>query len=133
MTSYKIYGEHNKPTPSAIGAAQSMASTYPGKGRYGQSNPTTLTFDFAPKLVFINATFARGSSQCYAWGHFTANGKVAFYNERRSDGIDEFVPLNVTWSEDGRTLSWYAESDGPGAAMAQFDWSGVTYNYVAIG
>lgn len=51
----------------------------------------------------------------------------------RSNDLCGRAPL--TWSADGRTLTWYVRGIAQGASAAQYQYnqSGVTYNWLAIG
>ena len=88
------------------------SGSYVGTGTYGKNNPNSITFDFEPKLVILqgDATviMIRGTS------------KATYYTTTS-------YSLTLTWS--GNVLSWYnVESAG-----RQFNTSGDTYHWVAIG
>lgn len=90
---------------------QIYAGSYIGTGTYGASNPNTLTFQFAPKMVVVTATGAAGlgASTGMLW-----NGNPTIGSK------------SVTL--DGNALSWYDSS-----AANQLNTSGTIYYYVAIG
>lgn len=108
--------------------------SYVGTGTYGASNKNTLSFGFEPKLVILeNATGYSGmmlNGINYARIQYLPNTYSAFV---------------LSWS--GNTLSWYctkayyangtnaeanAHTDNISAAY-QYNKSGETYRYIAIG
>lgn len=103
----KDLGTHGKNARIAWGS-------YTGNDKFGANNPTSLTFDFTPVLLFITTTtggaravFIRG---CGLVTHGTSN----YY---------------VTASWPGKKVSWYNTS----RADAQLNNSNFTYVYVAVG
>lgn len=113
QTKYNIWGEHNLPA-----ACQIEMGAYVGAGTKGESNPNTLTFGFAPKLVLIweygdqIANLAMFHCDDDTWSVIASSGS---YGDRVS-------------SISGNVLSWYSNT-----AEKQFNESGVTYNYAAFG
>ena len=114
-----LYGTHNKPSPSDIGAAQVINGSYTGTGTAGEDNPCTITTSFAPKLVIIqdsewasNMVFIRPHTLAFCPSSGSTDGKCT-----------------VTWGDAG--LSWYnGNRDG---TKHQFNSVGKTYYYTAIG
>ena len=100
-------------------------TSYVGTGTYGSASPNTLSFDFAPKLVMVtilsgsNAQVPTFFTPGYAWSYFmNVPGSSAGSNTVTTSAIV------ATWSEDGKTLSWY----GKGAtATGQLNADGYTY------
>ena len=100
--------------------ARIATGSYIGTGTYNTNNKNSLTFDFEPKLLIITpkATVSQlfvavGGSAYYIWWN-------SGYNSGQIDyGI-------ITW---GKTVSWYSTI----GAVYQFNQSGSTYQYVAIG
>lgn len=102
--------------------------SYTGTGTCGDGNPSSLTFDFVPKLVLIIGN---------AWCGFITQD----YNKGLFIGIMQYLPnarATVTWSDS--TLTWYAISyssyNGYYANLspeAQLNFSATTYHYIAIG
>lgn len=85
----------------------SVYSTYVGNGKTGIGNKNTLTFDFEPKILFIEGhAIPRGTNDIYT------NGGNCYF----------------TWN--GNTVSWYATAT---TAWTQFNNDGETYYYVAMG
>lgn len=115
-----LYGTHNKPSPSDIGAAQMVNGSYIGTGTYGKDNPCTLTTPFAPKLVIVqdntgdHMVFVRPCLVSFCPKHASTDGKCT-----------------VTWSDAG--LSWYNGNRDGTKVMYQFNNDGETYYYTAIG
>lgn len=102
---------------------------YTGTGVYGSSNPNTLNFDFVPKLVMItilsgsNAQVPTFFTQGYAWAYFmnvpgTSTGTTSVTASA----------IVVTWSEDGKTLSWYGKGT---VATMQLNANGYIYQVFA--
>ena len=93
---------------------------YIGTGKYGQSNPITLTFPFVP-IILIGP---------FTTGYFTPTAPIV---------LTPFDSLNsLYWRESGRLVyikrdggkvSWYSEEN----STSQFNDSGVIYYYAAIG
>lgn len=116
-------GEQGEPgTAAVLGAA--YKGTYTGAGTYGSSNPNTLSFTTAPSTVIIqlDGTQAHGAT-------FQQGCDSAFCYIVNTNSQQYWRKLEVTWSNDGKTLSWYNTQD----AAAQLNTSGETYTYVAIG
>ncbi|MCI6255930.1 MAG: hypothetical protein MR648_04970 [Clostridiales bacterium] len=120
-TTHYLYGTHNKPSPSDIGAAQMINGSYVGTGTYGEDNPCTITTPFAPKLVIVqdsewanNMVFVRPHTLALCPDYSSTNGKCT-----------------VTWSDAG--LSWYNGNKDGTKTMRQFNDDGKTYYYTAIG
>ncbi len=95
-----------------LGVPKVITGSYVGTGTYGKNNPNSITFDFEPKLVILqeDATviMIRGTS------------KATYYTTTS-------YSLTLTWS--GNVLSWYSTE----SAGRQFNTSGETYHWVAIG
>lgn len=115
--------------------------SYVGTGKYGQSNPNTLTFPFEPKIVFISPTVPltlggstlpvpiptaiRGMTKGLAYGYYPY-------------GSSSYATL--TWN--GNTLSWWnsclssynEDTEQPiYNPEYQLNTKNTTYFYVAIG
>ena len=107
----------NKGTQVAVGS-------YVGTGgSVTEENPMRLTFDFAPKLVFVQ----RADNPSF-WDSFTAiYGCSSAVKHPTGDSITGEGLVSLEWSEN--TLTWWMN----GQIAYQMNDSGVTYNYVAIG
>lgn len=102
---------------------QVYAGSYVGTGTSGQNNPTTLTFPFEPKIVFI----ARGTTPSV--GSLGTITPMIRGVQRSIVGINgsSISIAYLTW--DNNSLSFY----GNGGADTSLNESGMTYHYVAIG
>ena len=108
--------------------ARIQTGSYVGTGTYGGDNPSSLTFDFAPKYV-----------QICAFRDMTHNFIGLFYYspQRMFAGqIYSGYNNNVYWSVanlsvsvDGNTITWHEGSN----ADYQLNSNGTPYYYVAIG
>lgn len=103
-------------------APKVVYGSYVGTGTCGQSNPSSLTFDFEPKvLVFLSSSFM-GQMVAYRNGA-TFMSSCSFW----SDGGYDAQYCTFVWS--GNTVTWYNKND----ASYQKNGSGATYYYLAIG
>nr|DAG64328.1 MAG TPA: hypothetical protein [Caudoviricetes sp.] len=124
------------PFDNAVTASKIMTGTYSGTGKYGESNPNSLTFEFEPKMVFMfEGAFPltrNVSSQTTHPVYGTTIGMTTTYSKSlfniysMRSGDDYY--LYAKKSSDGKTLSWYHGA----SARAQMNEVGVVYNYVAI-
>lgn len=114
------------------GRAQVATGSYTGTGTYGESNPCSLTFDFAPKIVIITQ-----SSGLYPEdGHWGSDCFIWTYGQTKVYKIAFNITSYITCSLSGNTLSWYHGSqsiDGNKRASGQCNVSGAKYLYLAIG
>ena len=129
-----------------LGYGQFASGYYAGTGTYGQSNPTSVTFPFAPKLFRLYAYYYSS-----AW-HGLRGGSLAATSD---PGLDIYLDTLTTtasyndyvfqqdgstyrrWfykSGDGKAIYWYA-TNGTESANAGSQWnaSGRTYYWVAFG
>ena len=96
--------------------------SYTGNGAVGSSNPNRLNFDFTPRLVWV----ATGK-------HSVSNNSPSFYSTVLCNPIgggSTQAWLNVEWG--AKSVAWYAFQSGS-SASEQFNASGTTYHWVAIG
>ena len=117
-------GPQGEPGTSAVlGAAYS--GSYTGTGTYGSANPNTLSFTTPPSTVIIT----RADSTGFAAQMVLQQGsEQAVFTSTNTSNTYHRVN-KVTWSNDGKTVSWYCAQD----AGAQCNESGESYTYVAIG
>lgn len=105
------------------GSGVKMATgSYVGNGAYGPDNPNTLTFEFEPQIVFLyeNGNGSASGTQTVLF----RNSTVYSYNFGTTrDGSVIF---------DDKTVTWFAAANYPNAAK-QYNESGLTYTYLAIG
>ena len=100
---------------------QIATGSYVGTGTYGSRNPTTLNFEFRPKLIFIYPSS----------GYSTYGAGVFIIGKEAQSNYFTWVSSNVGDGEffiSNNGVSWY----GDGAAE-QLNQSVVTYRYIAIG
>ena len=102
--------------------------SYVGTGTYGQANPNTLTFGFAPKFLILAGLFEYPTRSDYRMFAFLGPyGGFASSAYRYWD--DSSGSLNSVFAEvSGNTISWYKDS-----AVYQMNDTKSTYFYVAIG
>ena len=91
--------------------AQVYAGSYTGTGTSGADNPNTLSFPFAPQMVFV-----------IGW----ATGTTLPMLRPAQCAMNGSTVLTVSWSERG--VSWYAAD-----AATQINQAGAAYYYLAIG
>ena len=107
------------------GSVKIATGSYVGTGKYGASNPNTLTFDFEPKVVFISddspstSTDMRERYQSTALIYGTAYGRIENFNTAVGK-------VSLTWKNN--VLKFYGSS-----VAVQLNDSSRTYKYVAIG
>lgn len=110
------------------GSVQLAVGSYEGAGTYGSSNLNTLTFDFTPMLVAIFTSAGAQAIMLGGLGKAKALASTSYYTASSSvTGTSSYANWTVTW--DDNAVSWYAEY----AASHQFNSSGSTYSYIAIG
>ena len=104
--------------------AKVQVVSYVGTGTYGSSNPNSLTFDFAPKVVIVNGHRVMSSyTNSYSIILSPQSGAgVSILGSNR--GYVYWVICEAT----DRTVSWYADS-----YSNQLNESGMKYVAVAIG
>ena len=108
-------GVDNEIASALSGFARIETGSYVGTGMYGAANPNTLTFGFAPQLVILpHVDDYNGCPEHVMFYAGTRNYKIA---------------NGITGTLEGRELSWYSTR----SASEQFNVSGRTYHYIAIG
>ena len=122
------------PFDNAVTAPKIETGSYVGTGgAYGSGNPNSLTFGFAPKMVFI--LYRVNNSDSLGYHHeFVLFFPFAIQTEFLKYGYflssSQGMSSNDFFSKfEGNTLSWYSES----SVMTQFNLSGFIYKYIAIG
>lgn len=118
---------------NSAGGVRIAYGSYTGTGTSGEQNPTTLAFEFVPRLVFIS-TSASSCPSSMLW----AEGDTYAWFGNTLTAVSNYV------KRDGKTLGWFVSDgvisgntmSGGGAkygAGYQANTSGVTYQYLAIG
>lgn len=101
------------------GATRIATGSYVGDGTYGAEHRSSITFPFVPKLVFL------GGPTSFSTSYFT------IYLPQQGNGVSGYSATyalpNAALS--GSTLSWYATN----SETIQYNKSGFTYNWIAIG
>lgn len=97
--------------------AKIQQGTYIGTGTYGESNKSSLTFPFTPKMVIIPL-----STQT----NMRANGQLFFVGQ---PGSADNSSYQNKCSVKGNTFYWYGDYNAP----SQLNASATTYYYVGIG
>ena len=120
------FNADNQKIDAALGAQQAAMpriafGSYVGDGRYGSSRPNSLTFDFEPKLLFVQSK--AGGMQSGIIALRGAETAALFPGYQYSDNHYVYT----TWS--GNTVSWYDLQHG----TYQLNTNGGTYYYLALG
>ena len=126
------------PLSNAATAPKIATGSYVGTGKYGSSNPNSLTFPSKPKKVsivgaYINSASSPGYGQHYNEAAFycdviTSEYTSAGYGYLNYGGYQDIGGSDYKSKLVGNTLSWYNTS----RAEDQFNESGVKYYYFAI-
>lgn len=96
--------------------------TYTGTGKSGSSNKNTLTFDFEPKIVVVQGLALNGYATYLIMLNGVTNPHVFQHNLHWG--------LTTAWAT--KSVSWYSSAETTGY-FYQFNASGSTYRYIAIG
>lgn len=99
--------------------AEIQWGSYLGTGTYGESNPTSITFRFIPRFVFVIPENFRSAESAYflvRWV-YGLNSIVWHY----PDGV-------TSYTLDGNTLNWVSDS-----ATSQYNEQNHKYYYIGIG
>ena len=113
---------------SALGVAKIVTGSYVGTGGYKESNPTTLSFDFVPKVVIFYQKDSGGVSATTTskGGALLVNGVTQYYVSDYIGNASYTKYITITWN--GNSVSWYGDN-----AEAQMNKSGIEYVYAAFG
>lgn len=124
---------------TALGVPKIAVGTYVGTGTFGEDNPTTLAFDFKPKLVIVEADYAAFNTDGDGGGKWVLllSGINKIYNTCYGTVGGEIV--DAVWEDNSVKL--YCDDDYTSGNMdnlektgyAQLNGLGVTYHYFAIG
>ena len=117
-------------------AARIVTGSYVGNGAYGESSPTTLTLDFAPKVVFLfrDSYYAASTSynsiaQVGYWGpeFVVLLAGATYVRVYYNTGTTYPTYTKVTFTEHG--VSFWSGTN----AESQWNVNNSTYHYVALG
>lgn len=116
--------------------------SYTGTGTYGSSNPTELTFSFAPKLIFFDSYYFDAYETYVYVGNsptlYVSTDYLDFTGSLDPTGYTVVTlyiptmssqPISVYFKLTGTTLSFYSTS----SATHQLNYSGTHFNVYAIG
>ncbi len=104
--------------------------SYVGTNTYGAENPNTLSFDFTPSFLLIYPMIGgRHGSLCMVKNITEARAGLG----NMSSGQFWGYSINVSFDNDGKTISWYTPSTESSAYVGQMNETGNTYGYFAIG
>ena len=122
------------------GRARIEVGSYVGTGTYGKSNPNSLTFGFAPKIVKLlfrtRTNVGRGDLKyedltgegfSKSQNFMVADRLIAEYAQGEGFGYNHYSSYGKK-SPDGKTFYWYSTD-----AAYQCNSSGYVYYYIAIG
>lgn len=130
-----------------VGSVSQIASgSYTGTGGAGVNSPTSITFPFAPKLVFLGGNNWMDNSETNYVGIVLNQSDTCLIHVSllKTDYVNTYGSKKIifltggggtNWnyikkSADGKTITWYSESEGAGA---QRNGNGAVYRWVAIG
>lgn len=115
------------PFENAVGAPKIETGSYVGTGKYGASNPNSLTFGFSPKFFMvalpdqglISSSSSSGWIKTIIWFSGISVYQTVYNNTTKENVI----------SAEGNTISWYSKSD----QYSQLNENALKYVYVVIG
>ena len=118
-------------TTLANSKAKIATGSYTPTGAFGASNPSSLTFDFIPKLIWITGYMtADGRIKNIAGYTFVIGTETLTSEYVYGKGFGDTDQSYGKASPNGKTISWYSTS----SAINQFNASDYArYFYVAIG
>lgn len=114
--------------------ARVQVVSYVGTGTYGSSNPCSLTFDFAPKVVMFLRGYKQLSTQYHSlYSSYNRDVPVivtADLSEKftRYNGFGYYNEAYAKKDTTGRVISWYNTIDNSNQANE----NGITYYFLAI-
>lgn len=117
---YKIYGEHNLPSPAKV-----QSGSYVGTGTHGSANKCRLELNFQPKIVEIYDYSDVSTKYDRITLVYDADKAIALHTGFSPSGTS-YYDNTVTWGD--KWVEWYAD-----AASRQLNSSNTTYKWVAIG
>lgn len=108
-------------------AARIAAGSYVGNGKSGADHPVTITFPFAPKIVFLSS----GGTNYRPYPYIVGNEFIEI--DYDYDSNTDSYPLECPVTIGDRKLSWHLNDYGDSSGTAQLNGEGTTYRWVAIG
>ncbi len=145
-----IWPRISKAQNTADSKIRTETCQYTGTGTYGAGSPNSITFSFAPKLIFyvsgIGISTTSGRWLLFADEVPTTyenNGAFGYHVSGGTGGASYSINPFGKKSPDGKTFYWYVtiNSGGPNgeaaaknsAPAAQLSATGITYKFLAIG
>lgn len=111
------------------GNAKVATGTYKGTGKYGESNPSTLTFDFEPKMVIITVITQSDGETAQESFDIGSSGKSQWL--MWIDGVKEsYTTAQNRFTKITNGISWYCTGN---QSYMQCNGSSYYYSYIAIG
>ena len=110
---------------NVIPTVKIATGSYVGTGTYGSGNPNTLAFPFEFKVLFIAQNWNTDNAGWH--GTFFINGQTQSNGIGYTSSGAESANITISYPENG--ISWYSSAN----AAYQFNATGYTYYYVAIG
>ena len=119
--------------------ARVQVLSYVGTGTYGSSNPCSLTFDFAPKVVRLLGEISSGGNFTVCsiypmnanYGVYSAilftKALTTTYKARLGFSENNYTNSYCKISQDGKTITWYNTGND------QINTAGYTYYFLALG
>lgn len=117
--------------------ARVQVVSYVGTGTYGESNPNSLTFNFAPKIVKFLFQVEVGIGNHSKIENFQQDGEQYYmvsdrltteFAQGEGFGYNSYA-VRGKKSADGKTFAWYTDI----GSQAQGNQKGMKYYFVAIG
>lgn len=110
--------------------------TYSGTGKYGKNNKNSLTLPFAPELLIL---YRAGNIGVVSGSKDNSESSYAILPKQTTTFVTIAYGGNYYRDEtnyisfSGKTVTWYMDYSYSNNAGAQFNASGTTYGYIAIG
>lgn len=119
--SYYVFGDING---NQKYISTSGTGSYVGNGNYGSSSPNSITFQFKPSLVIVQAPTSSPFTI-----FFTINSYTNSFSIYTPGQIETSTSMYVKYDNTSNTLSWYTTQN---SSRYQFNVSGAIYQYIAI-
>ena len=118
---------------STLGFTKIQTGSYIGTGTYGENNPNTLTFNFAPKLLWFVAYYDSSENQvkqCGGYNILSSDALTTSMNKYEFTGSYSHADYGyASKSSDGKTFSWYNTA----GYDQQFNTQGRKYYWLILG
>lgn len=115
--------------------AKIQTGYYVGTETYGSDNPSSLTFDFEPKIIWVSQQLTKPGGLSVSFSGVLAFGcmlSTSYTSANAFLSINSTFPSNISESFysklSGNTFSWYGTKD-----YLQLNDNGVTYFYIVLG